>query len=285
VLAWFHVYRNHFAESDRAAARGLIHARASGDRGLELELLNQMGNVVWGPMTATEGLARCDELHMAAAGNRSLEGMQLAHRASLIAMRGDVDGARRVWAEGKAMTDELGRLTQSAFAVQEGWYIEMLARDFPRAEELTRAGYERLLEANSMGLIDVTRDMMAVAICAQGRFEEADALARETERRPIAPGDVTGQNVWRRIRARALSARGEHEKAVRRAEEAVALFAGTDALIDHGEALLDLAGVLRSAGRIDEASTAASEALALYERKENAVEAARARSFLADIER
>ena len=215
MLAWYHVYRNHFAESDRAAARGLIHARASGDRGLELELLSLMGNVVWGPMTATEGLARCDELHVAAAGNRSLEGMQLAHRASLIAMRGDFEEARRVWAEGKAMTDELGRLTESAFSVQEGWYIEMLARDFPRAEKLTRAEYERLLEASSMGLLDITRDMMALAICAQGRFEEADELARETEQRPLTPVDVTGQNVWRRIRARAFSARGEHEEAVR----------------------------------------------------------------------
>ena len=285
LLAWYHVYRNHFAESDRAAARGLIHARASGDRGLELELLSLMGNVVWGPMRATEGFARCDELHVAAAGNRSLEGMQLAHRASLIAMQGDIEEARRVWAEGKAMTDELGRLTESAFSVQEGWYIEMLARDFPRAEELTRAEYVRLLEAGSMGLVDITRDMMALAVCAQGRFEEADELARETERRPLTPEDVTGQNPWRRIRARALSARGEHEEAVRLAEEAVELFAGTDALIDNGEALLDLAGVLRSAGRIDDASTAASEALALYEQKENVVEAARARSFLADIER
>jgi class 3 adenylate cyclase/tetratricopeptide (TPR) repeat protein len=285
VLAWHHVYRNHFADSDRAAARGLIHARASGDRGLELELLSLMGNVVWGPMRATEGFARCDELHVAAAGNRSLEGMQLAHRASLIAMRGEIQEARRVWAEGKAMTDELGRLTESAFSVQEGWYIEMLARDFPRAEELTRAEYVRLLEAGSMGLIDITRDMMALAICAQGRFDEADELARETELQPLTPEDVTGQNVWRRIRARALSTRGEHEEAIRLAREAEALFHGTDALIDHGEALLDLAGVLRSAGRAEDASSAATEALALYQRKENLVEIERARAFLADIER
>jgi tetratricopeptide (TPR) repeat protein len=285
VLAWYHVYRNHFAESDHAAARGLIHARASGDRGLELELLSLMGNVVWGPMRATEGFARCDELHVAAAGNRSLEGMQLAHRASLIAMQREIEEARRVWAEGKAMTDELGRLTESAFSVQEGWYIEMLARDFPRAEELTRAEYVRLLEAGSMGLIDITRDMMALAICAQGRFDEADELARETELQPLTPEDVTGQNVWRRIRARALSARGEHEEAIRLAREAEALFHGTDALIDHGEALLDLAGVLRSAGRAEDASAAATEALALYERKENLVEIERARAFLADIER
>jgi len=285
VLAWHHIGRNQFAESDRAADRGLVHARASGVRSLELDLLNQrLSNVVWGPMTVTAGLARCDELHVAAAGNRSLDGMQMAHRASLIAMRGDFDQARRAYAQGKSMTDELGRITESAFAVQEGWYIEMLGRDFRRAEELTRAEYERLLEADSLGLLDITRDMMALAICAQGRFEEADELARETERRPLTPEDVTGQNVWRRIRARALSVRGEHGEAVRLATEAVALFEGTDALVDHGEALLDLGGVLRSAGLFDEASIAGTEALALYGQKENLVESERARAFLADIE-
>jgi class 3 adenylate cyclase/tetratricopeptide (TPR) repeat protein len=280
VRAWNHVLRNRFAESDRAAQRGLAHARAAGNRTLELQLLSLTGNVVWGPMTVTDGLARCDTLHAAAAGNRSLDGMQMAHRASLVAMRGDLDEARRVYARGKAMTDELGRVTESAFAVQEGWYIEMLARDFPRAEQLTRAEYERQLEAGSLALLDITRDMMAVAICAQGRFEEAERLARETERQPTTTEDITGQNVWRRVRARALSARGEHAEAAQLAREAEALFEGTDALIDHGEALLDLAGVLRAAGHVDEAAAAALEALALYERKENIVEAGRAREFL-----
>jgi len=285
VLAWHHIAQNRFADSAYAADRGLVHARAAGDRNLELELLSQFANAVWGPLTVTEGLARCEEVHVQAGGNRSLDGMQMAHRASLIAMRGDFDEARRMYAEGKAITDELGRPTESAFAVQEGWYIEMLAREFQRAEALTRADYERLLETDSQGLVDITRDMMALAICAQGRFEEADELARETERRPQTPDDVTGQNVWRRIRARVLSARGEHEEAVRLAREAEALFDATDALVDHGEALLDLAGVLRAAGELEDAAAAAREALALYERKENVVEGARARAFLDELER
>ena len=94
---------------------------------------------------------------------------------------------------------------------------------------------------------------------------------------------MTGTNVWRRVRARALSARGEHAEAVRLAREAEALFEGTDALVDHGEALLDLARVLREAGHVDDASSAATEALALYEAKENVVEAARARAFLEEL--
>jgi len=55
--------------------------------------------------------------------------------------------------------------------------------------------------------------------------------------------------------------------------------------VDHWEALLDLAGVLRAAGEPEDAAAAAREALALYERKENVVEAARASAFLAELER
>jgi hypothetical protein len=56
-------------------------------------------------------------------------------------------------------------------------------------------------------------------------------------------------------------------------------------LIDHGECLLDLAEVLRAAGGYDEAGEAARGALALYEQKENVVEAGRAKDFLAQLER
>jgi len=283
MLAWHHIVRNHFAESDRAAERGLVHARTAGDRSLELELLSQFANVVWGAVPVSDGLARLEEVHVLAGGNRSLDGMQMAHRASLLAMRGDFVEARTTYSQGKAMTDELGRPTESAFAVQEGWYIEMLAREYAQAERLIRAEYERLLSTDSRALLDITRDLLALAICAQGRFDEAETLARQTERQALDRDDVTGTNVWRRVRARALSARGEHAEAVRLAREAEALFEGTDALVDHGEALLDLARVLREAGHVDDASSAATEALALYEAKENVVEAARARAFLEEL--
>ena len=285
MLAWYHIVRNRFGECDRAAERALVYARAAGDRRLELDILSLLGSTVWGALPVTEALDRCERLSLQAGGNRSLEAMLMAHRASLLAMTGDFEEARRLYAHGKAITDELGRPTESAFAVQEGWYIEMLAREYGQAEGLTRAEYERLLATDSRSLLDVTRDMLALAICAQGRFDEAEALAIETEQTPLTADDVTGQNVWRRVRARAFSARGEHAEAVRLAREAEALFEGTDALIDHGEALLDLAFVLHAAGRVDEAAPVASDGLALYERKGNLVEAARARAFIDELRR
>jgi class 3 adenylate cyclase/tetratricopeptide (TPR) repeat protein len=283
LLAWDHNVRCHYAEKDRAALLAASHAERAGDRRLRAQLLGMWSGSIWGPVTVTEGLDRCDEVLALLGDSRELEADVMAERAALVAMRGDFDRARRLFADGKAIIDELGRPLVSAFAVQGIWYIEMLARDFRRAEDLTRSEYVRLQEADSLPLQSITRDMMALALCAQGRFEEADELARETERQSLTPDDVTEQNVWRRVRARALSARGEHRAAVRPAREAEALFAGTDALIDHGETLLDLAEVLRAAGEVDDARAAAGEALALYEQKENVVEADRARAFLAEL--
>ena len=249
LLAWDLNVRCHYAEKDRALLRALDHAEAAGDRRLRAELLGMWCASVWGPVSVTEGLARCEEGLARGGGSREFEADVARTQAAFEAMRGDFAQARARYSDGKAILDELGRPVVSAFAVQEGWYIEMVARDFRRAEELTRSEYDRQVEADSLPLQDITRDMLALALCAQRRFEEADALASETERKVFGLGDVTAQNVWRRVHARALSARSEHGEAVRVAREAEALFEGTDALIDHGECLLDLAEVLRAAGK------------------------------------
>jgi len=61
--------------------------------------------------------------------------------------------------------------------------------------------------------------------------------------------------------------------------------AATDAPWITGKPCWTWRGVLRAAGEPEDAAAAAREALALYERKENVVEAARASAFLAELER
>ena len=57
----------------------------------------------------------------------------------------------------------------------------------------------------------------------------------------------------------------------------------TDHLNHQGDALLDLAEVLRSAGKSDEAAAVVTDAAGRYERKGNVVSAERARSLLATV--
>ena len=207
-------------------------------------------------------------------------------RAAFEAMRGDIAKAREQYSEGKAVMDELGRPVMSAFAVQEGWYIEMLARDFrgPRtSHDPSTAGSWR---RDSLALQDITRDMLALSLCAQGRFEEADVLARETERKLFGVGYVVAENVWRRVRARSFSARGDHREAVRLAREA-------EAKRVRGYRRLGRPRRMPARPRRGppcrrrprRGAEAARRALALSEQKENVVEAGRAKDFLAELRR
>jgi Flp pilus assembly protein TadD len=73
-----------------------------------------------------------------------------------------------------------------------------------------------------------------------------------------------------------LARRGRLAEAERVATEAVELAADSDMLGMQAGALLDLAGVLRLAGRDEEAAPLARQALALAERKGHVVAAAQA---------
>jgi hypothetical protein len=86
--------------------------------------------------------------------------------------------------------------------------------------------------------------------------------------------------MWRGVRAKLLAHAGRIEAAAAVAREALGLIERTDLLTHHGDALLDLAEVLRLGERRAEADDAAREALALYKRKGNLVSAERARSGL-----
>ena len=77
-----------------------------------------------------------------------------------------------------------------------------------------------------------------------------------------------------------LARRAETEEAEGLARHALELVADTDCLNDHAHTLLDLAEVLRLAGRLEEATSAVAQAVALFERKENAAMAAQARRLL-----
>src|SRR5262249_3376230 len=72
---------------------------------------------------------------------------------------------------------------------------------------------------------------------------------------------------WRGVRAEALARRGEHATAIDFARAAVDTAAATDALLDHADARLALARVLRAAGRRTEAAAEEARAIELWEAK------------------
>ncbi|HEX6723994.1 MAG TPA: AAA family ATPase, partial [Gaiella sp.] len=101
--------------------------------------------------------------------------------------------------------------------------------------------------------------------------------------RLTAPEDIDAQVGWRAVRAKLLAHQGRFGEAEALAREADALCAGTEDLELHARALADLAVVLRLAGRPHDSRAALEEALRLHERKGNVPAAARARLRLDEL--
>jgi len=123
-------------------------------------------------------------------------------------------------------------------------------------------------------LLSTVAGLLARVIEAEGREEEAEAFTRRVEE-VAADDDPVEQASWRSVRARILARRGEHELAIRLANEAVALRRQSDSPMLMAEVLVDLAEVLRHAGDEAAAEAARSEAVSLYESKGDVVSAAR----------
>jgi len=120
---------------------------------------------------------------------------------------------------------------------------------------------------------------LARAVCAQGRFDEAEELARVREElaRPL---DVAAQVSWRSVRGACLAGRGELAEAEAVARDALRAVEQTDDLNRQARVLVDLAEIVARAGREDEASALRERALALFERRGNIVGAEGVRARL-----
>jgi dipeptidyl aminopeptidase/acylaminoacyl peptidase len=117
--------------------------------------------------------------------------------------------------------------------------------------------------------------------CCDGSVPFLELVQMRDGSRASVPiqGDADAQIHWRRVRAKILAHLGEHEDALVLATQAAELARRTDDLDRTGRAVLDLAEVLRLAGRADEAAAAAREAAETFERKGNVMLAAAAARY------
>jgi tetratricopeptide (TPR) repeat protein len=270
-----------FRACEEALEHALDHARRAGIAKEEARVLSSLCDIlVYGPAPAEDALRRCGALRERARGNRLTEASVMAPIASLLAMRGEFDGARALCADVERMCEELGlRLILIGLTETMG-AIEQLAGDAVAAESVLRRGYEIASASGNASFVAFQGGLLAEALLAQDRFDEAETLVHQSE--TGAASDFGAQTHWRRTRAKLESAIGHHERAIELAREAVDIAAGTDALNMHGDALMRLAEVLRASGRSKEAELAARAALELYERKGNIVSAQRAAALLAE---
>jgi DNA-binding SARP family transcriptional activator len=278
LRAWIEWTESQSANADAAWRRAAEHARRAGD---DRELRDILGwcasAAAFGPMPVAEAIRTCAEIAEEVRASPVAAAVTLRPLALLRAMTGDFAEARRLIAEANATLGELGRLHSSVRHHEA--QVEMLAGNPAAAAERLQADLDRLAAMGERALLATTAGMLAQALYEQARHDDADALARVSERSAAAE-DLSTQAIWRGVRARLLARRGSHEEAETLAREAVALVAPSDALTDQGDAALALAEILELRGRPDEAAAAARSALELYSRKGAVVMADRARSVL-----
>jgi len=157
--------------------------------------------------------------------------------------------------------------------------VEVLAGDLAAAERELRADYEALEGFGEKYFRSTVAGLLAIVVLAQGRIEEAAEVNRVAETL-TAEDDQLSQVLWRRARARLLVANGVLAEGVALAEVAVQIAAATDDIVLEADALVDLGDVLEMTGARDRAATYWARAQEIYERKEDAVSAARVRARL-----
>jgi class 3 adenylate cyclase/tetratricopeptide (TPR) repeat protein len=280
LLAWSHGTACHFSKAAEASELALRHAHLAGDvRQQNRSATAYAMAAVFGPTTVTDAIARCEQMVQQVSGDRQSEGILTALLASLLAMQGSFDRARELAGQARAMLEELGLDVEVASAGFEAWRVEMLAGDAEAAEQELRRAYDLLVEIGEKYFLSTVAGFLAQTLYALGRFDEVNTLGRLSQELAIED-DVDSQAVWRcalaKVRAREGSV-AEGEVLVR---EALEILAPTDAVLLRFGALLDLAEVLRLAGRSDVEDVLA-EARALAETKRSPVLAAIVEAALA----
>jgi tetratricopeptide (TPR) repeat protein len=270
LLGLVHLLICRFATSEEAWGLAASHAHAAGLEREELEYLSWVPLTVWGgPSPVEEGLRRCAEVLDRSAGDRKTMSTALFIMAKLEAMRGHFEEAKTLIGRARSTLDEValavwmaGPLTQMS-----GW-IDILAGDPAGAERDLRWGAEKLREIGELSWLSTVAGILAEAVYAQGRYEEAEGFLRMAEE-TAGSEDVYSQALARGIRAKLLAHRGKADEAERLGREALAIAEPTDFLFIKSFSLLCLGEALVILGK-DEA---ARETLAL------AAEACREKGF------
>jgi class 3 adenylate cyclase/tetratricopeptide (TPR) repeat protein len=251
-----------------AAERALAHHRQGGWP--TSSCLGQIAAALYeGPTPVTAAITRCTELLRDVSTDRGVEANVLVFVGGLEAQRGRFDTGRELVRSARAVYDDLGQTAISAIhcGAMAG-YIALLAADPVEAERSLRLTCDALSRVgDSRHLASRTADL-AEALYAQHRYDEAEDWTRVSERH-AGSDDLAAQPAWRSVRAKVLARRDSHGQAHRLARAALRLVEDTDALNQKAKISLDLAEVMRLAGRNEEAAHYVDEALRLYDMKGN----------------
>jgi class 3 adenylate cyclase/tetratricopeptide (TPR) repeat protein len=282
-LAFIDFYPCRYDHAQRGARRAAEHARRIGDDrlltdALQFLLLSQS----LGSTTPEEGRRTLDELSDDISRSRSLESTALVAAGLIAVAEGSIDEGRRLTRLAAQIAEALGARTSIGHRLGFQAAVERAAGDLIAAEHAYRQQYELFEELGQRSYASTAAADLARVLCALDRFDEAERFAA-IARSVAAEDDLNSQVLGSSAQAVVLAARGRFDEAERLARETVGMLEGAEFPMARGDVQMDLARVLRMAGRLTDSEVAAREALASYERKGHRPSAASARAFLDEL--
>ena len=269
------VLAGHWGARAETLERALEHARLATDEREEATLVGLLVMALYfGPTSVEEAISRCERFLTEVSGQRSIEAAIWSSLAGLVAMRGDFDEARELWAAACNQYEELGLSYRRAVRAVIAADIEALAGDHEAAERELRWGYDTLERMGEKGARAVLAAYLAESLSRRGRDDEAAGFA-EIAATLAAADDLVPQVLWRSVRAKVLARGGKLDQAEELAREAAAMVESTDFPDLQAVTSLSLAEVLESTGKTEEAAELIVRAQAIYERKGNVVAVSR----------
>ena len=270
----------HVARADDAWGEATACAQRAQD---ERELFAILGwratAAVLGPTPVDEGIRRCERLRDLVGTSPVAVAWVANALAPLHAMRGEFETADRLVEEANETIHQLGSLHSSVSHMEA--IVRLIEGQHALAERALRSDVDTLTSMSHGDLLATTYAMLAQAVYGQARFTEVGELCRAAAD-TAAPDDIVTQVIWRSVEAKLLVREGRCDRALALTREAVALIEPTDLLSHWGDAMLDVAEVLRACSSVEEYHDAARVALSSYRQKGSAVGVARASLLLSN---
>jgi class 3 adenylate cyclase len=264
--------------SEQLLRSSLAGAETTGDPRLRSQVIHWLGLVLLsGPTPVAAALEESRSLAQSTGIELTARTELLVVQGTLLALTGEFDLGRRLAADGRQASLELGLRVSYAATSQPASIIELLAGDPAAAERLLREAHAILDAAGERGYQSSVSGLLALALARQKRYADAESFADES-RRIGAEDDLVTQIFWRVAKAQVLAARGELVEAARLAREVTELTANYSGF-DGPMATVEVAPFLEP----EAAKAALEQALVGAEAKGNVVMAEQVRAVLAAL--
>jgi tetratricopeptide (TPR) repeat protein len=234
------------------------------------------------PVPADAAADRVERLLQETRGEPWGEAGQLLALSLLYAYAGRIADARAAIARSQALFTRLGAKLGLAYGAIPAGMIELISGDPVAAERYWREGYEAFRAMGSQGYLSNVAALLAEALYAQGRLDEAQQMTEEAQA-VTAPGEAVFRARWQSTRAKILARRGQFVLARRVMDEAEALISPTSWALDKATVLTASAEVNWLAGTPDQAAASLRAALRIYEDRHVVPIAEQLRAALASL--